>query len=126
MAVMSGFGVVAMLIAAIGLYSLLAYSITLRYREIGVRLAIGAQSSAITRMIVVHALRLTTAGIAIGIALSLFATRFVQSLIFGISPVDPITFVSVPLLLAAVSLAAAYFPARRASRIDPVEALRQE
>ncbi len=126
MTVVSCFAAVAIILAGIGLYSLLAYSITLRRREIGIRLAIGADPAAVTRMILRNALVIAGAGILIGLAAAFALTRFMEKLIFGISASDPVTFAVVTLLLAAIALLAGYVPARRAAKIDPLEALRQE
>ncbi len=126
MTVLLNFAGVALLLAAVGLYSVLAYSVTLRTREIGIRIALGADPRKVARFVLGQGFRMALAGVVIGIAGAFALTRFMQSLIFGVSATDPITFVLTPLLLIAISLAASYAPARRASRVDPVEALRQE
>lgn len=126
MTVLLNFAGVALLLATIGLYSVLAYSVTLRTREIGVRVALGAEPHKIIRLVVKQGFRLTIVGIVIGLTGAFMLTRFMQSIIFGISTTDPGTFVLVTCVLALVSVLASYLPARRAARIDPVQALRVE
>jgi putative ABC transport system permease protein len=116
----------ALVLAALGLFSLMAYAVSQRTAEIGVRMALGAQSVDIYRPILGQALRLAVAGIVVGLGLSFMLTRLIASQLIGISPTDPITYIVVPLLLCAVALAASYIPARRAARIDPLIALRAE
>jgi putative ABC transport system permease protein len=122
----AGFSAVALLIAAIGIYGLIQYSIAARTREIGIRIAVGAQAGAIFRMIVGEGLKLSLTGLALGLAGALALSRAGSSLLFGVTASDPLTFVTVSLLLIAVAAAACYFPARRAMKVDPVEALRHE
>ena len=120
------FAVIALALAAIGLYGVLAYSVSRRTNEIGLRIAIGAQRKDIFRLVVGQGLFLTALGIAIGVAAALGLTRFLASQLFGVTPTDPVTFAGVPALLAAVALLACYLPARRATRVDPMVALRYE
>jgi putative ABC transport system permease protein len=122
---LSGFSVVALLMAAIGIYGLIQYSIATRTHEIGIRMAIGAQAGAIFRMILWEGLRLSLIGLGLGLLGALWLGRAGSSLLFGVSATDPLTFLSVSLLLTAVAAAACYFPARRATKIEPVVALRQ-
>ena len=119
-------GALALLLAAIGLYGVLSYLVTLRTREIGVRVALGAQRADILALVVGRGLRLTVAGVAIGLALALGVTRFLSFLLYGTSPLDPLTFAAIPALLLAVALVAAWDPARRALRVDPAVCLREE
>jgi putative ABC transport system permease protein len=120
------FAGIALLLAAMGLYSVLAYTVTLRTREIGVRVAIGAEPRDVARYIMRGGLMLSIAGIGLGIGLSIALTRYMSSLLFGVSAVDPLTFVSVAAVLLVIAMAASYLPALRAAKIDPIEALRIE
>jgi putative ABC transport system permease protein len=120
------FGIVALLLATAGVFGVMAYSVSRRTREIGVRVALGASSSDVLRMILGQGLRTIVIGVAIGIVGSLALTRTVESLLFGVTATDPLTFGSVTLLLVATALLACYVPARRAMRVDPMVALRHE
>jgi len=120
------FGLLALLLSCIGLYGLLAYEVARRTREIGIRIALGANSSSVLRLVVGQALALTLAGAAIGIGAALGVTRFLNSLLYGVKPADPLTFIAVAFVLAAVALLACYIPARRAMKVDPMVALRYE
>jgi predicted permease len=119
-------GGLGMLLANVGLYGLLSFSVRQHTREIGIRMAIGARQEHILRQFVWQGLKLTLGGLAIGVVLALGATRLVSSILFGVSPTDAATFVTIPLLLLLVALTACYFPARRAARVDPLVALRYE
>jgi macrolide transport system ATP-binding/permease protein len=122
-------GVLALLLAAIGLYGVMAYAVSQRTQELGIRLALGASPSSLLNMIVGQGMRLTTIGLAIGLALALGAfgsIGAVRTLLPGISPLDPVTFVSVPVVLASIALLASWIPGRRAGKVDPVIALRYE
>ena len=119
-------GSLALFLAVLGLHGVLSYSVSRRTREIGIRMAIGAQRDAVLRMILGFGARLTTAGLALGILAAFGVTRFLTFLLYGISPLDPLTFVLVPGLLLAVRLGAAALPARRAAAVEPIEALREE
>jgi len=120
------FGITALLLAIAGVFGVMAYSVTRRTREIGVRVALGASSGDVLRMIVNQGLRIILAGVAAGIAGSLVLTRTVESLLFGVTASDPLTFAVVILLLVAAALLACYIPARRATRVDPISTLRYE
>jgi putative ABC transport system permease protein len=124
MLLMTVFGASALLLAAIGIYGLMAYSVAQRTQEIGIRLALGAGSSGVRRMVVGQGMRLALAGVVIGLAAAFGLTRFIASFLFGVQPLDPATFTAIPLVLTAVALLAVWIPARRASRVDPVIALR--
>ena len=126
MLLMSIFGGSALLLAAIGIYGLMAYSVAQRTQEIGIRLALGAGSSTVRRMVVTQGMRLALAGVVIGVASAFGLTRFIASFLFGVKPLDPAVFAAIPLLLTAVALLAVWIPARRASRVDPVIALRTQ
>ncbi|HYL05409.1 MAG TPA: ABC transporter permease [Thermoanaerobaculia bacterium] len=126
LALLALFAAVALAMAAAGIYAILANAVRLRSREIGIRKALGAGSREVLRLLVGQAMRLTLAGLALGLAAAAGLTRFQQSLLFGVRPTDPLTFAGVALLLCAVALAACGIPARRALAVDPVEALRSE
>ena len=119
-------GALALFLAAIGLYGVLSYLVTLRTREIGVRMALGARREDVVRLVVGRGLRLAGSGLVIGLALAAFVTRFASFLLYGTSPHDPATFAAVVTLLLGVVALAAWTPARRASRVEPVVALREE
>ncbi len=126
MTLLSIFAGIALLLAAIGIYGLMAYTVEQRTQEIGIRMALGAQPGDVVRMVLRHGLLLCLIGIAVGISCAFGVIGLLKSLIFGVSPTDPVTFVSVAVLLAGVAFAACWIPARRASRVDPMEALRHE
>jgi len=123
---LSVFGGVGLLLAAIGLYGVLAYSVARRTREIGIRMALGAQIADVIRLILNQGLVLVAVGGVIGMAVALATGRVLRAFLFGVSSSDPLTFVAVTVLLAAVALLACWLPARRATRINPTESLRYE
>jgi predicted lysophospholipase L1 biosynthesis ABC-type transport system permease subunit len=123
---LAGFSILALVLASLGIYGVVSYGVSQRIPEIGVRMALGATAGDVRRQIVGDTLRMVAAGIAIGAGASLALARVVASLLYATSPTDPITFTLMVLLLAAVALIAGYLPARRASRIDPMRALRAE
>jgi predicted permease len=118
--------IVALLLGMVGIYGVITYMAAQRTREIGIRMAIGAQLSDVRALFLRHGLRLTAIGITLGIALSLVLTRVMSALLFGVKPTDPITYVAVSAALAAVALFATHVPARRAARVDPMVALRAD
>ena len=118
------FGLLALAVASVGVYGVVAYSLSQRTREIGIRMALGARSASVLGMVMRENLRRVAVGVAIGIAISFAATRVIASLLYGVSATDPLTFITTALLLIAVAAIAALLPARRATRIDPLSALR--
>jgi predicted permease len=120
------FGMLALVLAAVGIYGVIAYTTRQRTREIGIRMALGAQRSQVLRLVLGQGLRLTLIGLALGLALSLALTRYLRSLLFGIASTDALTFTAVAILLSAVALGACYLPARRATSVDPMVVLRYE
>ena len=124
--VMSVFGGCALLLAAIGIYGLMAYSVEQRTQEIGIRMALGAQAAQVRRMVIGQGMALALAGIVIGLAGAFGLARFITTFLFGVTAKDPAVFTAVPLILAVVSLIAVWLPARRASNVDPLTALRYE
>jgi putative ABC transport system permease protein len=120
------FALVAMILAAIGIYGLVSYSVSQRSYEIGLRMAVGATRGSIAGMILKQGVRITLAGVAAGLAISFVVTRFLSGLLFGVSFIDPITFASVSIFLLLVSIAASLIPAMRAAQIDPIRTLRAE
>jgi ABC-type antimicrobial peptide transport system permease subunit len=123
---MSVFGGSALLLAAIGIYGLMAYSVEQRTQEIGIRLALGAQGAQVKNMVVFQGMRLALIGVVIGLAASFGLARVIAAFLYGVTARDPLVFAGVPLLLTIVALLAVYFPAQRASRVDPLVALRYE
>jgi len=119
-------GGMALLLGMVGIYGVISYSVSQRTREIGIRAALGARQQELTQMFVWEGLLLTGAGLVCGLAAAAVLSRFMTSLLFGISPVDPVTYLAVSIALAAVAGLASYLPSRRATRVDPVEALRAE
>jgi putative ABC transport system permease protein len=122
----AAFATVAVLLAAVGIYGVMSFAVTQRTHEVGVRMALGAQGGEVLRLIVGQGLRLTAVALVIGIAASFGTNRLLASQLFGITPSDPVTFGAVPVLLALVAAVACYLPARRASKLDPLVALRKE
>ena len=120
------FGVMALALAAAGIFGVISYSVACRTREIGIRMALGANAAGVMRLVLGESARLVLIGLAIGIPAALGLGRFLSNLLFGVHPADPLTFAGVALLLAVVALAASYVPARRAMRVDPMVALRHE
>jgi putative ABC transport system permease protein len=120
------FALLALLLASLGIYGVMSYAVTQRTHEIGIRLALGARPVDVLKMILGQGLRTTLMGIVCGLVGAFALTRWLESLVFGVSTTDPLTFVAVPLLLATVALAACAVPARRATQTDPLMALRVE
>jgi putative ABC transport system permease protein len=120
------FAGVAGLLAAIGIYGMLAYAVTQRTQEIGIRMALGAQRWNVLALVLGKGVILTTVGIALGLAGAAATTRLLQSMLFGVAPLDPTTFITVSLMFGVVATLASYIPARRATMVDPMVALRSE
>ncbi len=120
------FGCTALLLASIGIYALMAYTVQQRTQELGIRMALGAQSAVVRGLVVWQGMRLALAGVLIGTAAAFGLTRLIANLLYGVKSWDPLVFSFVPLMLAFVALIAVWLPARRATRIDPLVALRYE
>jgi len=126
MLLLSIFGLIALLLAAIGIYGIMAYSVAQRMQEMGIRMALGADRTAIRKLVVWHGMRLALIGVALGITTAFGFTRFIASLLFGVHSWDAVAFLSAPVILVAVALMAVWLPAARASRVDPMQTLRME
>ena len=124
--VLGGFACLALILAVVGLYGVVAYVVTQRTSEIGIRIALGAEPRGIQRLVVLQSLRLVLIGLGLGLVGAVVVTGVLRSLLYEVKPRDPMTFAVVTLLLVVVALAAAFIPARRAARVDPVLALRAE
>jgi ABC-type antimicrobial peptide transport system permease subunit len=125
-AVAGSLGVVGLLLSAIGIYGVTAYAVSRRTREIGIRIALGADRARVLRLILRQGLVLAAIGVGLGIVIAAAGSKLLESLLYGVRGLDPITFAGACLLFGAVALAATYFPARRATRVDPMIALRNE
>jgi putative ABC transport system permease protein len=120
------FAACALLLAGVGIYGVISYSVAQRTQEIGIRMALGAQPADVSRLVLAHGLRFAVAGLAIGIAVALLSTRVMASLLYGVTPADPLTYIVVALVLGGIALVAAQIPARRATTVDPIVALRKD
>ena len=120
------FGLAALLLAALGIYGVIAYAVSQQQREIGIRIALGARPGSVVRMVLADGLRLTLVGVACGVVGALATTRLLAGLLFGVGASDPVTFGGIVAVLALVALAACWIPARRAAKVSPLVALRSE
>ncbi|MCC7131069.1 MAG: FtsX-like permease family protein, partial [Gemmatimonadales bacterium] len=120
------FALVALIMACIGLYGAVSYAVAQRSREVGIRLSLGAARGSVVRLLLVGGLRLVAGGVLVGLGLAIIVGKLLEGLLFGVRGIDPVTLVVVPLVLILVTLLAAWVPARRAGRIDPVVALKSE
>ena len=123
---LGAFGVLALLLASVGLYGLLSFSVSRRTRELGIRIALGARAGQVFGMVLKEGAMLVSIGVGFGLTLAVIASRLLASFLYGISSTDGITFAAIPVILALVSLLACYLPARRATNVDPIIALRSE
>jgi ABC-type antimicrobial peptide transport system permease subunit len=123
---LSSFGLLALALASLGLYGVMSFSVTQRIQEIGIRMALGACSRDVLRLVVGQGIKLIVIGVAIGLAGAFAATRALASMLYAVSPTDPLTFSGIAATLAAVALLACWIPARRATKVDPMIALRCE
>jgi len=120
------FGAVALLLAAIGIYGLMAYSVAQRTQEMGIRMALGADRDRIRKLVVWQGMSLVLAGVVLGIGAAFGLTRLLSTFLFGVKPWDPAVFVAAPIILTAIALVAVWLPASRAARLDPMQALHEE
>jgi ABC-type antimicrobial peptide transport system permease subunit len=125
-ALSTALGALALLLASIGVYGMVSYSVSRSVREIGIRMALGAKRSDVLRLVLGQGMRLTAIGVGLGLAAAFAFSRFIASLLFGVGPDDPLTFAGVTLVLTGVSALACWIPARRAARVDPIVALRHD
>jgi putative ABC transport system permease protein len=126
LSLLSLFAALGLLLAAVGIYGVMAYSVSQRTHEFGIRMALGAQTRDVLKLIMRQGMMQALIGVGIGLIASLTLTRLMKSLLFGVSPTDPLTFALIALLLTTVALLACYIPARRAARVNPLTALRYE
>jgi ABC-type antimicrobial peptide transport system permease subunit len=125
LSLMTAFGVVALLLACVGLYGVLSYAVSQRTREIGVRMALGQMPAEVMRLVMAHGARLVGVAVVLGLVASAALSRTASSLLYGVQPIDPVTYAATSVVLVGVALLACWVPARRATRVDPASALRE-
>jgi ABC-type antimicrobial peptide transport system permease subunit len=126
MAVMSAFAALALVLAGVGIYGVISYSVNQRTREIGIRLALGARTGSVRNLVIRQGLVPALAGIGVGLGAAAMLTRFLATMLYGVAPIDALTFTAIPIALLLVAAGSVFLPALRASRIEPLEALRAE
>jgi ABC-type antimicrobial peptide transport system permease subunit len=126
MILLAAFAVLALILSCVGIFGVISYVVTQRTHEIGIRMALGAQRNDVLKLMLGEGMQMAMAGVVVGLVASVFLTRLLSTMLYGVSATDPITFIGVAVILSAVALTACYIPTRRAMRVDPMVALRYE